>query len=171
MNAEDVLGHLALVPPIARRVKAKLPDGFDLEDLVQAGMVGLLKAARSYDPARCPFSFWARLKIRAEIIQAIRGEAFRYACSERALPEDLAASKPEEPEEPGEEAEVLAAALMVLSEEQRAIVAAVYEEGRSLRSVSRSGELGLGRRRVLRHHDEALGILRRFLEANGVRAA
>lgn len=134
-------------------------------------MVGLIKAARTYDQARGTFSFWARLKIRAEIIGAVRGEAYRHACAERALPENLVAPDGKSEEPPGIEAEILAAALMILDEQQRQVLGLVYEEGRSLRSVSRANDLGLGRRRVLRVHDEALAALRRFLEANGIRAA
>lgn len=167
-----MLANLELVPPIARRVRANLPPGFDLEDLVQAGVVGLICAVRTYDPKRGPFSFWARLKIRAAIIEAVRGEAFHHACNERTLPPELPAPAAEDP--PAEDdltPEIVRAATMVLNRRQRRLIQLVYGDGRSLRSVGRSKVLGIGWRRVLAEHNAALAKIRQFLEANGVKAA
>jgi RNA polymerase sigma factor for flagellar operon FliA len=69
-----VLNHLALVSQIAAKLKARLPPCFELDDLVQAGMLGLLEAASQYDPARWPgvaFGAFARRRIKGEIQDSI----------------------------------------------------------------------------------------------------
>ena len=51
-SEQQVLEHIGLVHKTAIHLKARLPDSVDLEELVQIGMVGLLEAAKSYDPGR-----------------------------------------------------------------------------------------------------------------------
>jgi RNA polymerase sigma factor FliA len=44
--------HLPLVQRIAQRLAARLPDSVDIDDLLQVGLIGLLRAQESYDPAQ-----------------------------------------------------------------------------------------------------------------------
>ena len=43
---------LPLVKSIALRIRMKLPDFIELDDLMQAGLIGLLSACQSYDPQK-----------------------------------------------------------------------------------------------------------------------
>jgi len=72
-SAEIVRTHMALVRQIARRYSQFNPDS--LEDLVQVGSIGLLKAIRYYDPNRtrtASFKTLATCYIRGEIRHYLR---------------------------------------------------------------------------------------------------
>ncbi|MEM1435457.1 MAG: RNA polymerase sigma factor FliA [Pseudomonadota bacterium] len=65
--------HAPLVKRIALHLRARLPDSVLLDDLMQAGMIGLLEAARSFDPTQgASFSTFAGIRIRGAIIDEIR---------------------------------------------------------------------------------------------------
>lgn len=69
-----VLNHLQLVNRIAGKLKPRLPPCFELDDLVQAGMLGLMEAASQFDPGRFPgvaFGAFARRRIRGAIQDSI----------------------------------------------------------------------------------------------------
>jgi RNA polymerase sigma factor (sigma-70 family) len=71
--------HLALVPPIARRVHRRLPPSFDLDDLIGCGYVGLVDAAARYRPREhggAPFSAFARRRIHGAIVDSVRRRAW-----------------------------------------------------------------------------------------------
>src|SRR5262249_1750257 len=70
MPAVAVENHLGLVATIARKVgrTSRLP----LEDLVQEGCLGLLYAARSFDPDKgCQFTTFAAPAVRWFILKAL----------------------------------------------------------------------------------------------------
>jgi RNA polymerase sigma factor FliA len=67
----QVMHHLGLVRRIARQVAARLPCHFEIEDLVQAGMVGLLEAAERYSGS-VSFETYARHRIRGAILDSVR---------------------------------------------------------------------------------------------------
>ena len=70
-----VEAHLALADTIARAVVTKLPPSFELDDLIQAGHLGLIEAADRYRPRQhnnTPFSAYARHRVHGEIIRSIR---------------------------------------------------------------------------------------------------
>lgn len=63
---------LPLVRRIARRVKRLVP-GFDLDDLIGDGSVGLIRAVDSYDPARGPsLQQYAQRLIAGSMLNGIR---------------------------------------------------------------------------------------------------
>lgn len=67
--------HLTLVKRIARHLAVRLPDSIDLNDLIQAGMIGLLEAAKHYDAshgAGASFATFAGLRIRGAMLDEIR---------------------------------------------------------------------------------------------------
>lgn len=67
--------HLDLVDSIARAVAASLPRTFELDDLIQVGRLGLLRAATNYRPDEhndTPFSAYARPVIRGAILDSAR---------------------------------------------------------------------------------------------------
>lgn len=70
----DVTAYLPLVERIARRLKGRVGPA-PLEDLVSFGTLGLLEAARRYDPKwETPFEAFARPRIRGAIIDGLRLE-------------------------------------------------------------------------------------------------
>lgn len=71
--------HLSLVPPIARRVKKRLPPSFDLDDLISEGNIGLTQAATRYRAQlhnNTPFSAFARPRIHGAMVDSVRRRAW-----------------------------------------------------------------------------------------------
>lgn len=65
--------HAPLVKKIALHLMARLPDSVQLDDLIQAGMVGLLEAAAKYQSDRgASFETYAGIRIRGAIVDEIR---------------------------------------------------------------------------------------------------
>ncbi len=68
-----LLEHLPQVRYIARRIHERLPQQVLLEDLVQAGVLGLIDALHKYDPARnAQLGTYARFRIRGAILDSLR---------------------------------------------------------------------------------------------------
>jgi RNA polymerase sigma factor for flagellar operon FliA len=71
---ELILEHLQQVNWIAARIHEKLPPNVELDDLISAGIVGLLAAVDNYDPNRnASLKTYAEYKIRGAILDSIRG--------------------------------------------------------------------------------------------------
>ncbi|WP_119395008.1 RNA polymerase sigma factor FliA [Salinibius halmophilus] len=65
--------HAGLVKRIAHHLMARLPDTVQLDDLIQAGMVGLLEAARNFDHSKgAAFSTFAGIRIRGAMLDEVR---------------------------------------------------------------------------------------------------
>jgi len=65
--------HALLVKRIASHLMLKLPDTVQLDDLIQAGLIGLLDAARHYrETAGASFETYAGIRIRGSILDEIR---------------------------------------------------------------------------------------------------
>jgi RNA polymerase sigma factor for flagellar operon FliA len=74
---DRVVGNLAFVESVARRVAASMPHTIDLGDLVQDGMLGLIDAANRFDEARgIKFETFAERRVRGAMIDALRREAW-----------------------------------------------------------------------------------------------
>jgi RNA polymerase sigma factor for flagellar operon FliA len=68
-----VLSHLPEVKQIARNILRRLPAFVQLDDLIQAGSIGLIDAARRFGPSRnLPFSQYARIRITGAIFDSLR---------------------------------------------------------------------------------------------------
>jgi RNA polymerase sigma factor FliA len=68
-----VLEHLPLAKAIAVSIQLKLPVHLDLDDLVQAGVIGLFDAANKFDAARQDvFSSYAKHRIKGAILDSLR---------------------------------------------------------------------------------------------------
>jgi RNA polymerase sigma factor FliA len=68
-----VQGHVGLVHYLARRMHSSLADDADLDELVSAGMLGLLAAAEGFDRARgLSFSTYAAARIRGAMLDELR---------------------------------------------------------------------------------------------------
>jgi RNA polymerase sigma factor for flagellar operon FliA len=65
--------HMPLVKRLAHQMKAKLPPSVEVDDLVQAGMIGLLDAINRYeDDHGAQFETYAVLRIRGAMLDELR---------------------------------------------------------------------------------------------------
>ena len=72
-----ILDHMPLVKHVVNKVMVHARGKSDLEDLISAGTVGLVKAARSFDPSReVEFKTYAYIRIRGAIIDELRRNSF-----------------------------------------------------------------------------------------------
>ena len=71
---ELILEHLKQVHWIAARIHEKLPSSVELDDLISAGIVGLLAAVDNFDPSKnASLKTYAEYKIRGAILDSLRG--------------------------------------------------------------------------------------------------
>lgn len=67
--------YLPLVKRTAERLRSKLPDMVDLDDLVSSGVFGLIDAVRGYDPGRgIRFETYGAQRIRGAMLDGLRSE-------------------------------------------------------------------------------------------------
>ena len=65
--------HMPLVKRLAHHMKAKLPPSVEVDDLIQAGMIGLLDAINRYeDNHGAQFETYAVLRIRGAMLDELR---------------------------------------------------------------------------------------------------
>jgi RNA polymerase sigma-B factor len=161
--------HLPLVRALASRF---VRDGEQLEDLVQVGSVGLIKAVDRYDPRRgSSLTAYAVPTIVGEIRRHLRDgtqplrvpRAQRGVSTVRAVPLDAAAdvvrdAAAERRLELGEERLLLEKGLRTLARRERRIVQMRFFGGLSQRRIA--AELGLSQVHVSRLLRESLGKLR-----------
>jgi RNA polymerase sigma factor FliA len=93
-----------LVHSLAAKIHRKLPQGVDVEDLVGYGQVGLVEAARDFDPSRGnQFSTYAYYRIRGAIYDGLSKMSwfgrthYEHVRCERMANEALAASAESKP--------------------------------------------------------------------------
>jgi RNA polymerase sigma factor for flagellar operon FliA len=65
--------HMPLVKRLAHQMKAKLPPSVEVDDLIQAGMIGLLDAIQRYEENHgAQFETYAVLRIRGAMLDELR---------------------------------------------------------------------------------------------------
>lgn len=65
--------NLPLVKKVASKIYARLPDcDIEFDDLVQTGVIGLIKAIDNFKQDRAQFSTYAYIRIRGEILDYLR---------------------------------------------------------------------------------------------------
>ncbi len=70
---ELILEHMPQIKYIAHRISAKLPSHVELNDLVSAGVLGLLDAVEKFDPTRgVKFKTYAELRVKGAILDSLR---------------------------------------------------------------------------------------------------
>jgi len=68
-----LLEHLPVVRFLARRIHERLPQHVEIEDLVSAGVVGLMDAFAKFDPDKnVQFRSYAQFRIRGAILDSLR---------------------------------------------------------------------------------------------------
>jgi RNA polymerase sigma factor for flagellar operon FliA len=70
---ELVVSHTTLVKRIAYHLMSRLPASVQADDLIQAGMIGLIDASRKFDPDQgASFETYAGIRIRGAMLDEIR---------------------------------------------------------------------------------------------------
>ncbi len=70
-----VIEYAPMVKHIANRLAARLPANFQLDDLIQAGMIGLLEAMEKYDETRgAKFKTYAEIRVRGAMLDDLRAK-------------------------------------------------------------------------------------------------
>jgi RNA polymerase sigma factor (sigma-70 family) len=85
-----------LVGMIAGQLVKKVPPCFDYRELVAAGNLGLLQAARRYTPeghGGTPFSAYARFRIRGAMLDSVRRKNWEHATTP-PIPDDAQVAWP-----------------------------------------------------------------------------
>jgi RNA polymerase sigma factor for flagellar operon FliA len=68
-----MIEHLPVVRYLARRIHERLPQHVEMEDLVSAGVLGLIDAFQKFDPAKkVQFRSYAQFRIRGAILDSLR---------------------------------------------------------------------------------------------------
>jgi RNA polymerase sigma-B factor len=163
--------HLPLVRALARPYAGR---GEALDDLVQVGSIGLIKAVDRYDPARGSLLAYAVPTIRGEIRRYLRDRAAPLRLPRReqsgrkepvATPLDAClalASDGAQELERGETRALLSAGLRVLGSRERRILHLRYYGGLSQSGIA--AQLGLSQTHVSRLLRESLETLRAELD-------
>ncbi|WP_455207098.1 RNA polymerase sigma factor FliA [Kaarinaea lacus] len=70
---EQIVMYTPLVKRIAYHLMSRLPPNVQQDDLIQAGLIGLLEALRNYDASQgASFQTYARIRIRGAMLDEIR---------------------------------------------------------------------------------------------------
>jgi RNA polymerase sigma factor FliA len=68
-----VMDHMVLVKSLANRVVHRIPAHVELKELISVGVLGLIEAARRYQPSLgVPFDAFARRRVHGAMLDALR---------------------------------------------------------------------------------------------------
>jgi len=172
----DVVSHLPLVYTQARWFVKKIPPQVEFDELVSAGTIGLIEAARKFDPTRgIEFSTYAHPRIRGAICDELRSRD-HLSRSHRAqlkttggrdplagVPLDAAPPQMVEPTQEqdairGEIRRFLFSAMRRLRPRDRRVVILRYWGDKTLTAIA--SDLGVGESRVCQIDKRAIAKLR-----------
>ncbi len=171
-----------MVRALAGRLRARLPHecGIEMADLVQAGNVGLLQAARSFEPGRgAPLAGYAKFRIRGEMLDMVRRSIGRDRgfC---AMPADADGTtdwesripaSPDHSPQAGimnrQRSEMIFEEIGRLPAKYRTVVRLRYEGEMTLRQIGQA--LSVNESRACQIHQRALCRLKRALSNRGVK--
>jgi RNA polymerase sigma factor for flagellar operon FliA len=72
---EIIKEYAPLIKYIAQKIAARLPANIELDDLISAGVIGLMDAIEKYDPTRDnKFKTYAEFRIRGAILDELRAQ-------------------------------------------------------------------------------------------------
>ncbi|VAW59815.1 RNA polymerase sigma factor for flagellar operon, partial [hydrothermal vent metagenome] len=70
---QRIMQHIGLVKRIAYHLVTRLPAHVQVDDLIQSGMVGLIEAAKNYDPSQgASFETYAGIRVRGAMLDDVR---------------------------------------------------------------------------------------------------
>jgi RNA polymerase sigma factor FliA len=167
---------------LAGRLHARLPFGCGIEisDLIQAGNVGWLQAARTFQPDRgAPLAGYAKFRIRGEMLDMVRRSAGRGQSRgpvRMAIENDLGweSQLPASPESSPQHSvsgwqrnRIIGEELRRLPLRYRLVVRLRYSGEMTLRQIG--AELRVNESRACQIHRSALNRLRQALSVRGVK--
>ncbi len=77
IDDDQITQYLPMVHKIVNRTVTYLQPSLSREDLVSAGTVGLIKAARDYDPSQeAEFKTYAYIRIRGAVLDELKSQSF-----------------------------------------------------------------------------------------------
>lgn len=170
----DVTPHLPLVRHIAGGFRKRLPPQVEFEDLVQAGVLGLLDAATRYDETNAAsFATFAGHRIGGAIRDYLRAQD-PLTRNQRERNRDLSANSqlsqygdvfraPDVPENDCIYRQWLYRGIRALPIRERRVVQEYYFGERFLRDIGH--DLGVSESRAIQLRDKALSRLRQGLPA------
>jgi len=140
-----VSAHLDLAYGLASRYRQR---GLPLEDLRQEALLGLLQAARRFDPGRgAQFSTYAAWWIKKQILQALRRESSQSL--QASSLEDESAVEPIAPESPASCEQDLALPDSMPAAERRALTLSC-QQSLTLKEIAARMDLSVERVKQLR---------------------
>jgi RNA polymerase sigma factor for flagellar operon FliA len=176
-----------LVYCLAGRLLARIPrgTGVEMSDLIQAGNLGWVQAARSFTAGRgAPLAGYAKFRIRGEMLDTVRRNLGRgsvagcwRASQQNAEGNEDEGSQMDRIAAPAENsplsllartqrAAILSQEIARLPDRHRTVVQLRYSRGFSLREIGAC--LRVKESRACQIHQSALGRLRRALSGRGV---
>lgn len=171
-----------MVRGLAGRLHARLPRGCGIEiaDLIQAGNVGLLKAAGSFEEGYgAPLACYAKFRIRGEMLDMVRRSAEREKCGSSTGPSreerpELEASVSNASENSPQSSLLRQQRSAIIWEEIRklprrdqSVIRLRYSREMTLREIGH--ELQVNESRACQLHQSALTRLKRALARRGVK--
>ena len=73
MQDEEIAAHLSMVRFLARRIHERLPSHVELDELIGAGVLGLMDALKKFDPGKkVKFRSYAQFRVRGAILDSLR---------------------------------------------------------------------------------------------------
>ena len=86
IREQAISDHVHIVKYVVGRVTAQLPSNVDREDLVSAGILGLIKAVDRFDPGRgVKFETYATTVVRGEVMESLRAKDWAPRSMRRKL--------------------------------------------------------------------------------------
>ena len=168
ISRDEILAQQGLVAQVARQTSRFLPRWLPLDDLIGAGQLGLIRAARRYDPSYgIPFDIWARYEIRHAIVSANRRRNYDWELHEQ-LPSEIESPPPQVDREilGTQNSMLIEEGLMQLPERER-VALQTYLTGETL--VRLGKRLGVSESSACQIRREARKNMRAILEDMGVR--
>ena len=187
---DEIADMSRVVRILAGRLHARLPHdcGIEVADLIQAGNVGLLQAARSYEPSRgAPLEGYAKFRIRGEMLEVVRrsAESARMVDTDSAIAEEstdrdcgsggssfgtcagMNENSPQISFFKRERAKIIGEEVKRLPARYRTVVRLRYSGEMTLRQIG--AVLSVNESRACQIHHNALNLLKRALRNRGVR--
>jgi RNA polymerase sigma factor for flagellar operon FliA len=73
MREDEIAAHLSMVRFLARRIHERLPSHVELDELIGAGVLGLMDAYKKFDPEKkVKFRSYAQFRVRGAILDSLR---------------------------------------------------------------------------------------------------
>lgn len=197
-----IVAHIPLVKRIARKLRRELRlPCFELDDLVQAGMVGLIQAADRFDPQKypdVPFGAYARRRIKGEMQESVGmhkpdGKLCRIRrwneltsppipeCEVRDLEDCEGSERTHATPDPRASActsieirqrrELVNGALQAIPEREAKVIELHYGREMKISEIAHSEAFTVGEERISQIHKAGLRSIRNYFDLRGLKKA